>query len=75
MWQEEDGVLIVAEDLDPKEALVSESRLVGVVLLAVGAFSVGWGCVGRPEFGDLAERTQSLIALLSQVTLTLTHSH
>jgi hypothetical protein len=53
------------EDLDPKEAIVSEWRGLGPLLGAVGTGSIVWGLVARPEFGDLATRWASLIELLS----------
>ena len=62
---EEDGVQCYKSDLKPAEALVSESRLLGPVLSTVGVGSVVWGLAARPEFGDLAERSASLVELLS----------
>ena len=52
-------------DLKPAEAFVSESRVLGPLLGTVGIGSVVWGLVARPEFGDLAERSASLVELLS----------
>lgn len=61
---EKDGA-ITYEDLDPKEAVVSEWRGLGPLLGVVGTGSIAWGLLARPEFGDLATRWASLGELLS----------
>ncbi|KAG8468862.1 hypothetical protein KFE25_007380 [Diacronema lutheri] len=43
----------------------AESRALPVVLGALGVGALAWGALGRPEFGDLARRTESLRELLS----------
>eukprot|EP00747_Dinoflagellata_sp_TGD_P067513 gnl/TRDRNA2_/TRDRNA2_155307_c0_seq2.p1 gnl/TRDRNA2_/TRDRNA2_155307_c0~~gnl/TRDRNA2_/TRDRNA2_155307_c0_seq2.p1 ORF type:complete len:441 (+),score=60.51 gnl/TRDRNA2_/TRDRNA2_155307_c0_seq2:185-1507(+) len=53
------------EDLDPKEAQVSEWRGLGPLLGTVGTGSIVWGLMARPEYGDLATRWASLQELLS----------
>ena len=60
-----DAPPVAYEDLDPTEAMVSESRALPVVLAAVGTAAVAWGCAARPEFGDLPTRLASLGALLA----------
>ena len=58
----DDGV-VTADQLGPLER-AAESKAVPAVLAAVGTWSVAWACLARPEFGDLAARTDSLAALL-----------
>ena len=60
-----DAPPVAYEDLEPTEAMVSESRALPVVLAAVGTAAVAWGCAARPEFGDLPTRLASLGALLA----------
>lgn len=43
----------------------AESRALPAVLGTLGLGVLAWGVLGRPDFGDLAERTHSLGALLS----------
>lgn len=61
----EEDKLAYAEDLAPVERLVGEWKGLGPLLAAVGTGAVAWGCVARPEFGDLATRWGSLLELLS----------
>jgi len=63
--EDPDSVPVYVEDLDPAEAAVSESRLLGPLLAIVGIGAVIWGFVARPEFGDLSTRWTSLGQLLS----------
>ena len=42
-----------------------ENKAAGSFLGFIGTFSVYWACFGRPEFGSLHERYQSLMDLLS----------
>lgn len=67
VWRapEKDGVVVYQEDLDPTEATISESRLLGPVLALVGVGSVFWGLYARPEYGDIPTRSASLIDFLS----------
>mmetsp|Transcript_88184 Transcript_88184/g.273244 ORF Transcript_88184/g.273244 Transcript_88184/m.273244 type:complete len:472 (+) Transcript_88184:47-1462(+) len=57
--------IVYAEDLEPTEAAVSESRLLGPLLAFVGIGSVLWGVWARPEFGDFSTRWASFGQLLS----------
>lgn len=61
----ESGKIVYLDDLEPREALISESPLLGPLLAAVGSLAIGWAAVARPEFGDLATRFASLGELLS----------
>ncbi|CAK0903085.1 unnamed protein product, partial [Prorocentrum cordatum] len=62
---EKEGAVVYREDLEPTEALVSESRLLGPLLAVVGTGAVYWGFFARPEYGDVPTRWASLVALLS----------
>eukprot|EP01041_Mallomonas_annulata_P007423 gene7423-15166_t len=42
-----------------------ESRTVPLLFGSIGVLSIVWGCWGRPEFGDLEVRTQSLLDVLN----------
>ena len=61
----EDGAVVYADDVADDPARFFEARALGPLLAAVGTFAVGWGALARPEFGGLAERTASLVELLS----------
>ena len=60
----ETGEVVYADELDAAES-AAESPLLGPLFGIVGAGSIAWGLVGRPEFGDLAVRWSSLTELLS----------
>lgn len=59
--KEEDVAL---SDLSQLEQLC-ESRALPALLGSVGAFSIAWACLARPEFGGLEERLNSLQQLLA----------
>ena len=59
----DDGA-VAAGQLGPLER-AAESRVVPLLLAAVGTWSAAWALYARPEFGDVAARTQSLAELLS----------
>lgn len=61
----ETSSLVHAEDLDQREATVSESRALPLFLGLVGTISVIWAVIARPEFGDFPTRLLSIEALLS----------
>ena len=55
---------VAADTLGPAER-AAESRALPLVLAAVGALSLGWAFVARPEFGDATARLASLRELLA----------
>ena len=62
----ESGERVYIDDLSPVERTVGEWRALGPLLASVGSVALAWGCVARPEFGDLRTRFDSLLQFLSQ---------
>ena len=57
---------VYKEDIDGElQAKVAEWRPLGGFLSTVGAGSIVWAFIGRPEFGEFTERYSSFIDLLS----------
>ena len=43
---------------------IGESKVTPIVLALIGVLSIGWGWIGRPEFGDISQRIDSFKSLL-----------
>lgn len=61
--------VINSEELTVVEKF-GESKVLPILLGAVGAVAVIWGALARPEYGNLAERVSSFIELASSDRLT-----